>query len=191
MVGRRNICRSIHLAVQSGSNRILEKMNRKYTHEYYLERIRAIRAAIPNCAISTDIIAGFCDETEQDHQDTLSLMREVRFDYAFTFKYSERSGTIAAQKLTDNVPDETKSRRLKEIIALQQELSLQSNKNDIGKVVEVLVEGNARRSTNQFMGRDSRNKVVVFESQALKKGDYADVRIARCTSATLIGGVNG
>ncbi|MCL2041432.1 MAG: tRNA (N6-isopentenyl adenosine(37)-C2)-methylthiotransferase MiaB [Bacteroidales bacterium] len=183
----RNICRSIHLAVQSGSNRILQKMNRKYTREYYLERIHAIRTAIPDCAISTDIIAGFCDETEQDHQDTLSLMREVRFDYAFMFKYSERPDTIAAKKFDDNVPDEVKSRRLEEIIALQQELSLQSNKNDVGKVVEVLVEGNSRKSAAQIMGRDSRNKVVVFDSQELKTGDYADVRITRCTSATLIG----
>jgi tRNA-2-methylthio-N6-dimethylallyladenosine synthase len=187
MAAHRNICRSIHLAVQSGSNRILEKMNRKYSREYYLERIQAIRAAIPDCAISTDIIAGFCDETEQDHQDTLNLMSEVRFDYAFMFKYSERSGTIAAQKFDDNVPDEIKSRRLEEIIALQQKLSLQSNQNDVGKVVEVLIEGNARRSAAQLMGRDSRNKVVVFESQTLKKGDYAHVRIIRCTSATLIG----
>ena len=182
-----NICRSIHLAVQSGSNRILEKMNRKYSREYYLGRIQAIRAAIPDCAVSTDIIAGFCDETEEDHQDTLNLMREVRFDYAFMFKYSERSGTIAAKKFADNVPDEMKSRRLEEIIALQQELSLQSNKNDVGKVVEVLVEGNARKSAQQLMGRDSRNKVVVFEAPQLKKGDYAQVRIVRCTSATLIG----
>jgi tRNA-2-methylthio-N6-dimethylallyladenosine synthase len=187
MAKHQNICRAIHLALQSGSNRILEKMNRKYTREYYLERIKAIRAAIPDCAISTDIIAGFCDETEQDHQDTLSLMSEVRFDSAFMFKYSERSGTIAAKKFADDVPDEVKSRRLEEIIALQQKLSLQSNQNDVGKVVEVLVEGNARKSAAQLMGRDSRNKVVVFESQTLKKGDYARVRIARCTSATLIG----
>ncbi|MCL2512132.1 MAG: TRAM domain-containing protein, partial [Bacteroidales bacterium] len=146
-----------------------------------------IRAAIPDCAISTDIIAGFCDETEQDHQDTLSLMREVRFDSAFMFKYSERSDTIAAKKFADNVPDEVKGRRLEEIIALQQKLSLQSNQNDVGKVVEVLIEGNARKSAAQLMGRDSRNKVVVFETQALKKGDYAHVHIVRCTSATLIG----
>jgi len=187
MAKHSNICRSIHLAVQSGSNRILEKMNRKYTREYYLERIRAIRAAMPDCAISTDIIAGFCDETEEDHQDTLNLMREVRFDSAFMFKYSERSGTIAAKKFADNVPDEVKSRRLEEIIALQQTLSLQSNRNDVGKEVEVLVEGNARKSAAQLMGRDSRNKVVVFESQTVKKGDYAPIRITRCTSATLIG----
>jgi tRNA-2-methylthio-N6-dimethylallyladenosine synthase len=187
MAKHSNICRSIHLAVQSGSNRILEKMNRKYTREYYLERIRAIRAAMPDCAISTDIIAGFCDETEEDHQDTLNLMREVRFDSAFMFKYSERSGTIAAKKFADNVPDEVKSRRLEEIIALQQTLSLQSNRNDVGKEVEVLVEGNARKSAAQLMGRDSRNKVVVFESQTVKKGDYATIRITRCTSATLIG----
>ena len=187
MAKHSNICRSIHLAVQSGSNRILEKMNRKYTREYYLERIRAIRAAMPDCAISTDIIAGFCDETEEDHQDTLNLMREVRFDSAFMFKYSERSGTIAAKKFADNVPDEVKSRRLEEIIALQQTLSLQSNRNDIGKEVKVLVEGNARKSAAQLMGRDSRNKVVVFESQEVKKGDYAPIRITRCTSATLIG----
>jgi tRNA-2-methylthio-N6-dimethylallyladenosine synthase len=182
-----NICRSIHLAVQSGSNKVLEKMNRKYSREYYLERIQAIRAAIPDCAISTDIIAGFCDEIEQDHQDTLNLMSEVRFDYAFMFKYSERSGTIAAQKFDDNVPDEVKSRRLEEIIALQQKLSFESNQSDVGKVVEVLIEGNARKSAAQLMGRDSRNKVVVFESSVLKKGDYAHVRIIRCTSATLIG----
>lgn len=187
MATHRNICRSIHLAVQSGSNRILEKMNRKYSREYYLERIQAIRTAMPDCAISTDIIAGFCDETEEDHLDTLNLMRQVRFDNAFMFKYSERSGTIAAKKFADNVPDEIKSRRLEEIIALQQELSFQSNKNDVGKVIEVLIEGTARKSAAQLMGRDSRNKVAVFESQTLKKGEYANIRITRCTSATLIG----
>lgn len=182
-----NICNSIHLAVQSGSNKVLQKMNRKYTREYFLERARAIRETIPDCAISTDIIAGFCDETEQDHQDTLALMREVCFEYAFMFKYSERSGTIAAKRFEDNIPDEIKGRRLEEIIALQQESSLQSNKRDIGKTVEVLVEGASRKSPHQFMGRDSRNKVVVFDAEGLNSGDYVCVRITKCTSATLIG----
>lgn len=182
-----NACNAIHLAVQSGSTPILTKMNRKYTREYYLSRIEAIRAIIPDCAVSTDIIAGFCDETEEDHQNTLSLMREARFDNAFMFKYSERPGTIAAKKFEDNVPDAVKGRRLEEIIALQLELSLQSNQADIGKIVEVLVEGRSKKSARQFMGRDGRNKVVVFDGDNLEKGDYVNVRVTQCTSATLMG----
>lgn len=182
-----NVCNAIHLAVQSGSTPVLERMNRKYTREYYLNRIAAIRSIIPDCAISTDIIAGFCDETEEDHQNTLSLMREARFDYAFMFKYSERSGTIAAKKFEDNISDDVKGRRLEEIIELQQEISLQSNQNDMGKIVEVLIEGQSKKSTSQFMGRDDRNKVVVFDGIDLKKGDCVRVKITKCTSATLIG----
>lgn len=182
-----NICRSIHLAVQSGSSIVLERMNRKYNREWYMNRINAIRESIPDCSISTDIIAGFCGETEEDHQETLSLMEWVPFDYAFMFKYSVRSGTIAEKKYTDDVPEETKSRRLKEIIALQQKLSLKSNRKDIGKTFEVLVEGVSKKSTHSMMGRNSQNKVVVFESETVTPGQYVQVKITSCTPATLIG----
>jgi tRNA-2-methylthio-N6-dimethylallyladenosine synthase len=182
-----NICKSIHLPVQSGSNPVLDKMNRKYTREEYLEKIRAIRNIIGNCAISTDIITGFCDETEEDHLQTLDLMREAAFDYAFTFKYSERPQTLAAEKYKDNVPPDTKERRLNEIISLQHKLSMQSNQKDLGKVFEVLVEGVSRRSDKHLFGRNSQNKVLVFPDMGQKAGDYAEVRAIRATSATLIG----
>lgn len=184
-----NICKSIHLAVQSGSDQVLDRMNRKYTRQWFMDRISAIRNIIPNAAISTDIIAGFSGETDADHADTLSLMEWVRFDYAFMFRYSERSGTIAAKKYADDVTDEVKARRLKEIIDLQHKLSLKSNKNDVGKVFEVLVEGFSKKSNQQVSGRNSQNKVVVFDNQNFKPGDYAQVRITSCTSATLIGTV--
>ncbi|MBP7152353.1 MAG: tRNA (N6-isopentenyl adenosine(37)-C2)-methylthiotransferase MiaB, partial [Paludibacteraceae bacterium] len=157
-----NLCRFIHLPVQSGSNKILQLMNRKYTREWYLERIAAIRRILPDAAIGTDVFCGFHNETEEDHQQTLSLMREVGFDMAFTFKYSERPGTYAARHLPDNVSEEVKLRRLNEIIALQNELSLESNLRDVGKTFEVLVEGYSKRSKEQFFGRTSQNKVVIF-----------------------------
>lgn len=182
-----NICKSIHLPVQSGSSRILKLMNRKYTREWYMNRIEAIRKIIPDCAISTDIISGFCNETEDDHQQTLSLMEWAGFDYAFMFKYSERPDTMAAKKLEDNVPEEIKSRRLEEIIALQQTLSLTSYRRDVHKQFTVLVEGFSKRSKDYLFGRTSQNKVVVFPKNDYKPGDYVDVTITDCTAATLKG----
>jgi tRNA-2-methylthio-N6-dimethylallyladenosine synthase len=182
-----NICKYIHLPVQSGSNRILEKMRRGYTREYYLNRIKAIRSIVPESAISTDIIAGYCTETEQDHQDTLDLMEEVGFDYAFMFKYSERPNTLAAKKYPDDVPEKVKSKRLTEIINLQQQLSLESNKNDIGKTFQVLAEGYSKKSDDYLFGRNTQNKVIVFPKRKSKPGDYVDVIVNDCTSATLLG----
>lgn len=182
-----NICNAIHLPVQSGSNNMLKLMNRKYTREWYLDRIAAIRRYIPDCAISTDIIAGFCSETEEDHKDTISIMKEVEYDYAFMFKYSERPNTIAQKKYDDDVPDEIKSNRLQEIIDLQQHLSLESNKRDIGKTFEILVEGFSKKSDEFLMGRNSQNKVAVFPGRDHEKGDYVNVRVTDCTAATLIG----
>jgi tRNA-2-methylthio-N6-dimethylallyladenosine synthase len=187
MANYSNICKSIHLPAQSGSSRVLELMKRRYTREWYLDRIAAIRRIIPDCAISTDIIAGFCDETEDDHQQTLSLMREVNYDFAFMFKYSERPGTYAAKHLSDNVPEKIKTRRLNEIIALQNELSAQNKQSDVGQVVEVLAEGTSKKSKHELFGRSSQNKVVVFPALDIKPGDYVKVRITGCTSATLIG----
>ena len=187
MAAHQNICRAIHLPVQSGSSRVLARMNRKYSREDYLERVAAIRAILPGCAISTDIITGFCGETEEDHRETLSLMEEVGFDYAYMFKYSERPGTLAAKKFRDDVPDGVKSRRLTEVIELQQSLSMASNRRDLHSVQEVLVEGYSRRSEKQMMGRSSHNKVVVFPSGDHQSGDYVQVRITGCSSATLKG----
>jgi tRNA-2-methylthio-N6-dimethylallyladenosine synthase len=184
-----NLCKAIHLPVQSGSNHMLELMNRKYTREDYIERIHAIRRIIPDCAISTDIIAGFCDETEEDHRDTLSLMKWVGYDTAFMFKYSERPQTLAAETLNDNVPEEIKDRRLTEIIGLQQKLSLTSNRKEIGKTFEILVEGTSKRSDNQYFGRNSQNKVAVFTKTASGPGNYVHVKITGATSATLLGEV--
>jgi len=181
-----NVCHYIHLPVQSGSNNMLKKMNRIYSREYYLERIQRIKEILPDCAISTDIIAGFCDETEQDHQDTLSLMKEVGYEYAFMFKYSVREGTNAAEKWEDNIPEELKIKRLEEIIALQQQLSLESNKRDIGKTFTVLVEGVSKRSNMHFFGRNPQNKVCVFPREHYKIGEYVEVKITRCTAGTLI-----
>lgn len=183
----KNICRSIHLPVQSGSSRILKLMNRGYDRHWYMERVKAIRENIPECSITTDIITGFCTETEEDHQETLSLMKWAGFDYAYMFKYSERPGTIAAEKMKDDVPDKVKSRRLNEIITLQQELSHQSNLRDTDKVFTVLVEGPSKRSDKEIMGRNSQNKVVVFSDSGISGGSYVRVRITRCTPATLIG----
>jgi len=184
-----NICKHIHLPVQSGSSSVLKRMNRKYTREWYLDRISAINNILPGCAISTDIIAGFCGETEEEHQETLSLMREVGFDFAYMFKYSERPGTGASRHLKDDVPEEVKTRRLNEIIALQNELSAVSKKADIGKTYEVLVEGAAKKPAGAMMGRTSGNKVVVFQASDVHPGDYVNVTITRATSATLIGNI--
>lgn len=187
MVRNENICRSVHLPVQSGSSRILKLMNRRYSREWYMERVNVIKKNLPECTITTDIITGFCSEEEADHQDTLSLMKWAGFDYAYMFKYSERPGTIAAKKLTDDVPEQIKSRRLDEIIALQQSLSHQSNLKDLGKTFSVLVEGTSKRSADQMMGRNSQNKVVIFSGSDVKPGEYVNVLITRCTPATLIG----
>jgi len=184
-----NICRFIHLPVQSGSNKILQLMNRKYTREWYLDRVAAMRRIIPEISIGTDIFCGFSDETEEDHQDSLSLMREVRFDMAFMFKYSERPGTVAAKRMPDNVPEEVKIRRLNEIIAIQNEISLESNLSDIGKVYEVMVEGFSKRSKEQLFGRTSQNKVVIFPRQGRHIGEFIQVKILSASSATLIGEV--
>jgi len=182
-----NICKAIHLPVQSGSTRVLKLMNRKYSRQSYINRIEAIRKFLPGCAISTDIITGFCGETEDDHKQTISLMEWVAYDFAFMFKYSEREGTIAAEKFKDDIPDETKGRRLKEIIELQQKLSKESNLKDIGKTFRVLVEGVSKKSNQKLSGRNSQNKVVVFPKKDFKTGDYVNVKIIDCTSATLIG----
>ena len=182
-----NICKAIHLPVQSGSSAVLKKMNRKYTREIYLERIAAIRSIIPDAAISTDIIAGFCGETEDDHRQTISLMEVVGFDFAYMFKYSERPGTIAEKKFDDDVPEAVKARRLQEIIDFQNKRSLQSNRADTGKVFEVLVEGRSRKSEKMVSGRNSQNKMVVFPDNGYKPGDYVNVKITDCTSATLKG----
>lgn len=181
-----NICRHIHLPVQSGSNKVLADMNRKYTREWYIDRIAAIRRAIPDCGITTDMFTGFSGETEEDFQMTLSLMREVGFDSAFMFKYSERPGTMAARHMPDNIPEEVKIDRLNRMIALQNELSLNSNRRDIGKISEVLVESVSKRSTDQWVGRTSQNKTCVFPRGNFHPGDLVTVRVVDATSATLI-----
>jgi len=183
----KNICKHIHLPAQSGSSRILKLMNREYTREWYMERIKAIKTIIPGCSLSTDMIAGFCTETEEDHLQSLSLMEWTGFDFAYMFKYSERPGTKAARKLEDDVPDDVKTRRLNEIISLQNKLSSTSKKHDIGKTFEVLIEGASKRSSENLSGRTSQNKVVVFPGEGRQKGEYVNVTIERSTSATLIG----
>ena len=182
-----NICKAIHLPAQSGSSVVLERMNRKYTREWYLDRIAAIRRYMPDCAITTDLIAGFCGETEEDHLQTLSLMREVGYESAYMFKYSERPNTFSARHFADDVSDEVKGRRLNEIIALQNELSVESNKRDVGKEFTILVEGESKRSSEQLCGRTSQNKMVVFDRGDHKAGDYVRVRITGSSSATLFG----
>ncbi|MBQ9638512.1 MAG: tRNA (N6-isopentenyl adenosine(37)-C2)-methylthiotransferase MiaB [Bacteroidales bacterium] len=182
-----NICKCIHLPVQSGSAHMLKQMNRKYTPEWYLDRIAAIRRILPECSITTDVIAGFCGETEEDHQETLRMFRTVRYDYAYMFKYSMRPNTYAARFLTDDVPDDIKTRRLEEIIALQGEIALENNRAEIGRTYEVLVEGVSHRSPKQLFGRNSQNKVVVFERRNFNPGQYIHVKITDCTSATLMG----
>lgn len=190
MASHSNVCRAIHLPAQSGSSRILAAMNRKYTREWYLERVDAIRKHMPDCVITTDLIAGFCGETLEDHRLTLSLMREVEYDAAYMFKYSRRPGTQADRLMTDDVPEDVKTGRLNEIIACQNELSLVSNRRDVGKIFEVLVEGPSRRSPEQLCGRTSGNKMVVFEgAEGLEAGTYVNVKVTDCTSATLLGTV--
>lgn len=193
-----NVCRHIHLPVQSGSNVMLEKMRRRYTREWYLDRVARIRQAMPDCAITTDIIAGFCGETEQDHQDTLDIMRRVKYDYAYMFQYSERPGTLAARNYPDDITPREKTRRLNEIIALQNELSLESNKRDVGKTFKVLIEGTSRRNDEELCGRTTTNKMCVFPAllatennsadghKFFNVGDYTTVKVLSCTSATLI-----
>lgn len=188
MASHPNICRAVHLPAQSGSDRMLAAMNRKYTRAWYLERVAAIRRRMPACAVTTDLIAGFCGETAEDHAQTLSLMREVGYDSAYMFKYSQRPGTLASRTMTDDVSEEVKTARLNEIIALQNELSAASNERDMGNVFEVLVEGASRRSSEQLCGRTSQNKMVVFDRTGeTAPGDYVRVRITGCTSATLFG----
>lgn len=181
-----NICRHIHLPVQSGSDKVLRDMNRKYTRRWYLDRIAAIRRAIPDCGISTDMFTGFSGETEEEFEETLSLMREVGFDSAFMFKYSERPGTLASRQMPDNVPEDVKIERLNRMIALQNELSLESNRRDIGKTFEVLVENVSKRSADQWVGRTSQNKTCVFPRGEFTRGDLVNVRVIDATSATLI-----
>lgn len=182
-----NICEHIHLPVQSGSDRLLEKMRRRYTSGWYLDRVARIREVMPGCGITTDVIAGFCSETEEDHRQTLELFRKVGFDYAYMFYYSERPGTLAARHYPDDVPPDVKTRRLNEIIAIQNELSLKSNRNDIGKVFRVLVEGPSKKNPEELCGRSGSNKMCVFPGGGHKAGDYVDVEVVSCTSATLIG----
>lgn len=186
-----NVCRHIHLPVQSGSNRILKLMNRKYTREWYLERVAAIRRIVPDCGLSTDIFAGYCSETEEDHQLSLSLMRECAYDSAFMFKYSERPGTYASKHLPDDIDEETKVRRLNELIALQNELSAESNKCCEGREYEILIEGVSKRSGSQLFGRTEQNKVVVFDRGACRIGQFVKVRVTESSSATLKGVVIG
>lgn len=187
IASHKNLCRHIHLPVQSGSNRILKLMNRKYTREWYLDRVAAIRRILPDCGLTTDIFVGYHSETEEDHQLSLSLMREVGYDSAFMFKYSERPGTYASKHLPDDVPEETKIRRLNEMIALQNELSAESYRKDVGKVFEVLVEGVSKRSKEQLFGRTPQNKVVVFDRGSHHIGDFVTVKVVDSSSATLKG----
>ncbi|MBE6237427.1 MAG: tRNA (N6-isopentenyl adenosine(37)-C2)-methylthiotransferase MiaB [Bacteroidales bacterium] len=186
MARHANICRHIHLPVQSGSSVMLEKMRRKYDREWYLERVDKIRSVMPDCGITTDVIAGFSGETEQDHQDTLSLMEKVVFDSAFMFAYSERPGTLASKKYPDDIPYETKTARLNEIIALQGRMSLKSNEKEIGKVMKVLVEGPSKKNPDELCGRAGSNKMCVFPSRGEKPGDYCEVEVVSVTSATLL-----
>jgi tRNA-2-methylthio-N6-dimethylallyladenosine synthase len=182
-----NICKFIHLPLQSGSTRMLKLMNRKYTREDYMNKITAIKNTIKDCGIATDIIAGFCTETLEDHKDTLDMMSWVGYDSAFMFNYSQRSNTLAAKKYEDDISYEEKTRRLEEIIDLQRKLSLQSNQKDIGKEFEVLIEGESKRSREQLYGRNSQNKVIIFDRKNFKIGEYVQVRVTSCTSATLFG----
>ena len=187
MASMPNICRCIHLPAQSGATSMLERMNRKYTREWYLGRIAAIRRRMPDCAVTTDLIAGFSGETQEEHEATLSLMREVGYDFAYMFKYSERPGTFASKHLPDDIPDDVKTARLQEIIELQNSLSQQSNERDVGREFEILVEGVSKRRADQLFGRTSQNKVVVFDRGDHRTGDYVRVRVTGCTSATLLG----
>lgn len=185
-----NICKAIHLPVQSGSNSVLRDMNRRYTREWYLDRIAAIRRIIPDCGISTDVFVGFHNESEEDYRQTLDLMNEVGFDLAYMFKYSERPGTKASKSLPDNVDEATKSRRLQELIDLQTRWSLESNRRDIGKTFEVLVEGISKKSPDEMFGRSSQNKVIVFPAKDIEAGSLVQVKVRDCTSATLMGEIS-
>ena len=188
-----NICKYIHLPVQSGSSRVLQLMNRTYTREWYLAKVARIKELMPECSISSDIIAGFCTESEEDHQETLSIMQLAQFDYAYMYYYSERPGTLAEKRYEDDVPLEVKKRRLQEIVDVQWHLSNNSNKNEVGKVYEVLIEGNSKKSDQEWMGRTSQNKVVVFpkttkeNKKNLTKGDYVSILITDYTKGTLMG----
>jgi len=189
MAKHENICDYIHLPVQSGSSEVLQNMNRGYDREWYLNRIKSIREIIPGCGISSDFITGFCDESEQNHKETLSLMESVKYDFAYMFKYSERPNTQAERKMTDNVDEKSKKERLNEIIQLQQKHSFEANQKHVGNIYKVLIEGTSRKSDAELFGRNSQNNVVVFAKGELKPGDYAEVKIVDCTSATLIGEV--
>lgn len=184
-----NICNYIHLPVQSGSSRILQLMNRTYTREWYMARVDRIREIIPDCGISSDIIAGFCTEEEKDHKDTLSIMEYSRYDFSYMFFYSERPGTLAQRRYKDDIPEEVKKRRLQEIVEIQNKLSQESNKKDIGKIFTVLIEGDSKKNDKEWKGRNSQNKVIVFpkENYSLKNGDYVQVKVLDCTQATLLG----
>ena len=187
MASHSNICKCIHLPVQSGSDRMLKLMNRHYDSAWYLDRIAAIRRYMPDCSITTDVIAGFCTETEEEHQMTLEMFRKVRYDYAYMFKFSMRPDTYAAKHLQDDIPETEKNRRLEEIIALQGEIALENNRKEIGKTFEVLVEGESHRSKEQLFGRNSQNKVIVFDRGDAKPGQYIMVKVTDCTAATLKG----
>jgi tRNA-2-methylthio-N6-dimethylallyladenosine synthase len=186
-----NICQYIHLPVQSGNSRILQLMNRTYTREWYMAKVDRIREIMPDCGISSDVIAGFCTETEEEHQDTLSIMEYSKYDMSYMFVYSERPGTLAERRYTDDVPDEVKKRRLQEIVQMQNRLSLESNQKDIGKTFKVLIEGNSKKSDTDWMGRNSQNKVVVFAKNGNRhqKGEYVNVLVQDCTQATLLGSI--
>ncbi|MCQ2273254.1 MAG: tRNA (N6-isopentenyl adenosine(37)-C2)-methylthiotransferase MiaB [Bacteroidales bacterium] len=187
MAAHSNICRCIHLPVQSGSDRMLKLMNRHYDSAWYLDRIAAIRRYLPDCSITTDVIAGFCSETEEEHQMTLDMFRKVRYDYAYMFKFSLRPNTYAEKHLQDDIPEAEKTRRLEEIIALQGQIALENNKKEVGKTFEVLVEGESHRSKKQLFGRNSQNKVIVFDREDVQPGQYVQVTVTDCTAATLIG----
>ena len=187
MAAHSNICKCIHLPVQSGSDRMLKLMNRHYDSAWYLDRIAAIRRYMPDCSITTDVIAGFCSETEEEHQMTLDMFRKVRYDYAYMFKFSMRPDTYAAKHLHDDIPDAEKTRRLEEIIALQGQIALENNRKEVGKTFEVLVEGESHRSKEQLFGRNSQNKVIVFDRQDARPGQYIQVKVTDCTAATLKG----
>ena len=187
-----NICNYIHLPLQSGNTRVLQMMNRTYTREWYLAKVDRIREVLPGCGISSDMITGFCSETEEEHADTISLMEYARYDMSYMFFYSERPGTLAARRYADDIPLEVKKRRLTEIVEVQNRLSLESNRRDIGKTVQVLIEGDSKRSDREWRGRSGENKVTVFPKQAhteTQKGDYVNVLVHSCTQATLIGSI--
>jgi tRNA-2-methylthio-N6-dimethylallyladenosine synthase len=189
MAGYNNICKCIHLPVQSGSTRILQMMNRTYTREWYMAKIDRIRELLPGCGITSDIIAGFCSETEEDHNDTLSIMEYSNYDYSYMFCYSERPGTLAQRRYADDVPEKVKKKRLTEIVETQNRLSLESNQKDIGGIFEVLIEGSSKKSDENWMGRSSHNKVVVFpkDNHDCKPGEYVHVKVDKCTQGTMMG----